>query len=897
MDDSIEAKIQDSADEPKEKRPRAFTRRSMLGLSAVGLATLATSSQLCDVASRALQDAADGLSLATRSYLDGPAAQIAEQTAGAMSDAAECIARNFCADEAWAITTAQSPLIEGIYRIKTKGNTGFALDVPSATGAGDPWIQLYQSNDTLAQTWYVKCVDGKDVYVIFWLGNYNGAQCLNAYGGGTGNGVRTCIYPYDGTAACKWKAIKNDNGTYTFQSLLSARQVLTIGGPTYANGAQIMNWERPGGASGGGSGAAHQQWVMTRVSPGYCNMPTSAGWTASAAPCAYNRLYITCSAAGYLEMLGADPHSMTQWAPSFPSGDGWNGYVWKYRFATWSEAGGQDDIVWYEAWQGSWERNGCAFGHGGPYMEEWPGGRNDGWRNGTGVGCLATYGYGYGGGVLGKHGGLDSMIHVHVYICSGWPGSDWPDLCFGRATFWPRIKIAYHDNGGSGSPAPSYKYIGTPVNISMTVPSRRGYMYCGWALGAGRAVTVSPGQRIGAQDWNLPGYIDVAVGWTGAPNGPGGPEQLLGDPSVGTASPSGRSTIDLYAIWQPVTYKIEYHGNGATSGSMDRSAHTYDAAKTLAANAFKRLYVLTCDAQGGSNGNKSLDCNWPFKHWATSADGSGSTYADRQSIANLTATLGGTVHLHAQWSPGNVALPNPGAKEGFAFQGWFDAPSGGNKVGDAGTSLSISQSATVFAQWKPIPRINYYVDGEPDAVFAEQISSGAYSVNPKATAAGTRANCAGFDGWYTDAACASRFVDGTIVSAALNLYGRNSVNVEYGYTNQTEDLLLAHQFYKDAAFSAPYDTAASEGVPAKASYWYGDTLTLPVFAYEALYCRTNLIGKDVLAIPFEGYWLNDRQSGVPKGANTKIALKGSTKVYIGFGLVIGDGIKNVGNDR
>lgn len=196
----------------------------------------------------------------------------------------------------------------------------------------------------------------------------------------------------------------------------------------------------------------------------------------------------------------------------------------------------------------------------------------------------------------------------------------------------------------------------------------------------------------------------------------------------------------------------------------------------------------------------------------------------------------------------------------------------------------------------PSVTVSYIVDGGMDACFSEKIRKGsAYNVNTAANEAAAKVGCSGLDGWYTDKLYTKKFENGTVVNEDLALYSRNSLNVEYGYTRQTKDLLSAHQFYKDKAFNAPYDTLALEGIPPKASYWYGDTLNLPAFAYGSLYCKTNLIGKEILAIPFEGYWLNDDQSGVPKGANTKIALKGSIKIHVGFGLVTGDGIKNINN--
>ena len=80
------------------------------------------------------------------------------------------------------------------------------------------------------------------------------------------------------------------------------------------------------------------------------------------------------------------------------------------------------------------------------------------------------------------------------------------------------------------------------------------------------------------------------------------------------------------------TYKIKFNGNGSTSGSMSNLSMVYGTAKKLTANAFKKT------------GNK-------FENWNRKADGSGTSYSNKQSVKNLTSTNGATVNLYAQWDP------------------------------------------------------------------------------------------------------------------------------------------------------------------------------------------------------------------------------------------------------
>ena len=92
----------------------------------------------------------------------------------------------------------------------------------------------------------------------------------------------------------------------------------------------------------------------------------------------------------------------------------------------------------------------------------------------------------------------------------------------------------------------------------------------------------------------------------------------------------GDVTVDLYPEWIANTYTVKYNGNGENSGTTPSSSHTYDTAKNLTANGYIK------------NG-------YQFVGWNTQANGSGTSYSDKQSVKNLTATNGGTVTLYAQW--------------------------------------------------------------------------------------------------------------------------------------------------------------------------------------------------------------------------------------------------------
>ena len=93
----------------------------------------------------------------------------------------------------------------------------------------------------------------------------------------------------------------------------------------------------------------------------------------------------------------------------------------------------------------------------------------------------------------------------------------------------------------------------------------------------------------------------------------------------------------LYAQWIVNTYTIQFNSNkpgvanGTISGDMADQTFAYGASQNLTSNK----YSLT-------------GCT--FAGWNTKADGSGTSYSDKQSIKNLTTINGETLTLYAQWT-------------------------------------------------------------------------------------------------------------------------------------------------------------------------------------------------------------------------------------------------------
>lgn len=123
----------------------------------------------------------------------------------------------------------------------------------------------------------------------------------------------------------------------------------------------------------------------------------------------------------------------------------------------------------------------------------------------------------------------------------------------------------------------------------------------------------------------------------------------------------------------------------------------------------------------------------------------------------------------------------------------------------------------------PYITITYYADDSTQPVHSEQTRKGTpYSVNIAATNKGTKPDCAGFDGWYTDKTYKTKYVDKTALSTDLNLYARNKITLEYATASNAFILTAGITFFSDEACSVPLDL--TKLYPAKATYFYGSTI-------------------------------------------------------------------------
>jgi uncharacterized repeat protein (TIGR02543 family) len=367
---------------------------------------------------------------------------------------------------------------------------------------------------------------------------------------------------------------------------------------------------------------------------------------------------------------------------------------------------------------------------------------------------------------------------------------------------WEEITydITYVLNGGTNNTANPSTYTGKNA-ITLSAPTREGYTFGGW-------------------------YTDSSF-----------------TDAISTIPAGSTGDLTLYAMWTPITYTIKFDGNGSTSGSMSNLKLEYDTASTLTANSYT-LYGYT------------------FGEWNTASDGSGTSYADKASVKNLSATAGGTVTLYAQWYPnyfylnldGNgstsgsytdkywgytgfdYGLPaNVYERAGYTFAGWNTKKDGsGKSFSDKGgvivTSPYDGYTVSLYAQWQLVTyTITYQLNGgtndskNPSSYTIE--SANITLKNP------TRSGYT-FKGWYSDSAfktAVSSIKKGS--SGNLNLYAKWEENAkqETGSNQETSSTQEQTATKKQAVYTIKFNgngsTSGSMSAMKKCSYDTSYTLS------------------------------------------------------------------------
>lgn len=130
---------------------------------------------------------------------------------------------------------------EGIYTINTCLNVSKVIDIPSASLTAGVGAQLYESNGTWAQKFYIR-QETEDTYVIM---SANSGKVLEAADDTFTNGTSICQNDYTGNKNQQWRFRLNEDGSYSIESD-RFNMVLDVKYASAQNGTKIHLYESNG---------------------------------------------------------------------------------------------------------------------------------------------------------------------------------------------------------------------------------------------------------------------------------------------------------------------------------------------------------------------------------------------------------------------------------------------------------------------------------------------------------------------------------------------------------------------------------------------------------------------------------------------------------------------------
>lgn len=251
------------------------------------------------------------------------------------------------------------------------------------------------------------------------------------------------------------------------------------------------------------------------------------------------------------------------------------------------------------------------------------------------------------------------------YNFAGWRDQSGTDIAAGTShsltltsylfyAQWTPISytVTYSPNGGSSTPTESSKNIGDRFTLANGI-TRTGYTFNGWSDGS---TTYGAGAT----------YV------------------------------VGSSNIALTAQWTPLVYTINYDWNGGSGSALADASYTVGTTGIIlpgVTDQVKDGYTFG----GWASTIGGLALSTPFVPTASTTLyaiwGSGSyniTYApELGTVATTTVTV-------ANGNSINLETPT---RQGFVFDGWFTAQTGGTRVGGGNSQFTPAASRTLHARW------------------------------------------------------------------------------------------------------------------------------------------------------------------------------------------------------
>ncbi len=189
----------------------------------------------------------------------------------------------------------------------------------------------------------------------------------------------------------------------------------------------------------------------------------------------------------------------------------------------------------------------------------------------------------------------------------------------------------------------------------------------------------------------------------------------------------GEGAVTVQLKFTTNKYTIAYNKGTATGGTLPQNqTATYGRSIALGTNSMTKsntnLGTVTFNYNGSGAGNTTSTAYTTYvaNGWATSSGG-GRSYTNGQSVSNLAT--GGTFNLYPSFTgtAHSATFPSP-SRNGYRFEGWYTAASGGSKV----TSYTGASNVTYYAHWTALSyTIAFNSNGGSGSMSNQSVNPGA----------------------------------------------------------------------------------------------------------------------------------------------------------------------------
>lgn len=154
----------------------------------------------------------------------------------------------------------------------------------------------------------------------------------------------------------------------------------------------------------------------------------------------------------------------------------------------------------------------------------------------------------------------------------------------------------------------------------------------------------------------------------------------------------------VYRFFKPISYRIDFDGNGATSGEMNfDTEYNYGVLYALPFNRYikESRITLNKNASDAVLDLSVLNIENEFEGWSKVREGD-VVYKDSDSFINMRSEYG-TEQLYAKWKSKEVSINVVPKRKGYIFAGWSEIENA-----DAGVKkFNINGNKELYAVWVP----------------------------------------------------------------------------------------------------------------------------------------------------------------------------------------------------